>query len=170
MTFTPISLDVYLKALVCVHGWESMPIGPMKTPAHLLTHRLCDAQAYTSAAFFEEVVKYIALRHLMEASHVMHPMALVAYGAWAGTAVAPSPDYLPCTFARQLCRILGPLVLTPFHCPTGSAFEVLESLLYYDFNSTLPAAVFRSVTPLHALTGMIMGATLAKHRFSSDRR
>jgi hypothetical protein len=64
--------------------------------------------------------------------------------------------------------VLNPLAL--FHCPTGSAFEVLESLLYYDFNSTLPAAVFRSVTPLHALTGMIMGATLAKHRFSSDRR
>lgn len=74
---------------------------------------------------------------------------------------APAPPYLGPSRAY-------PLAL--FHCPTGSAFEVLESLLYYDFNSTLPAAVFRSVTPLHALTGMIMGATLAKHRFSSDRR
>lgn len=48
---------------------------------------------------------------------------------------------------------------------SGSAFEIVENLTLYDVRYGVGTAVVRALTPLHALTAMLIGAALARRRF-----
>jgi RsiW-degrading membrane proteinase PrsW (M82 family) len=76
-------------------------------------------QAYLIAGFFEESVKYLAVRRIIYKSYVVDPRALVVYSCCAGSAFGTVEDIMYNLSYGLGTAIVRAFTSVPLHCATG---------------------------------------------------